>query len=158
MTWGRLYEEFQKPFFLKREGTTGPVSGQARAILSGIGNYRAIHRPEVLGFWAVWVACASAGQKGGIGSRAEPDGRGCRFGSRPLREGRLTGAGRRGGARIGKPRGVRIWAITVGSRRAAMIVKVPAQFGQCSRSIVKTRLSSLAQLMWAKGDEWGESA
>ena len=41
----------------------GPVSCQARAILSGIGNYRAIHRPEVRVVWAVLVACASAGQR-----------------------------------------------------------------------------------------------
>ncbi len=53
-------------------------------------------------------------------------------------------AGRRGGARADNPRWVRIGAISVGSRRAAMIVKVPPQFGQCSRSIWKTRLSSLA--------------
>ena len=37
-----------------------------------------------------------------------------------------------------------------------MIFKVPPQFEQCSRSILKTRLSSLAQLMRAKG-EWGDS-
>jgi hypothetical protein len=37
-------------------------------------------------------------------------------------------AGARGGARIGKPRCARILAITVGSRMAAMIAKVPPQY------------------------------
>ena len=44
---------------------------------------------------------------------------------------------------------VRILAITVGSRRAAMIVKEPPHWGHCSLSIANTRLSSRAQLMWA---------
>ena len=41
-------------------------------------------------------------------------------------------AGRRGGARADKPRWVRILAIAVGLRMAAMIFKVPPQWGQCS--------------------------
>ena len=40
-------------------------------------------------------------------------------------------------------------SITSASRMAAMIFSSPPQFGQCSRSSAKTRLSSLAQLMHA---------
>ena len=54
-------------------------------------------------------------------------------------------AGERGGARVGRPRWLRILTITGGSSIAAMIFKLPPQFGQC-RSMSKTRLSSLAQL------------
>jgi hypothetical protein len=54
-------------------------------------------------------------------------------------------AAARGGARADKPRWVRILAIAVGSKMAATIVKEPPQFGQCSRSISKTRLSNWAQ-------------
>jgi hypothetical protein len=39
--------------------------------------------------------------------------------------------------------------ITGGSSIAAMIFKWPPQFGQCSMSMSKTRLSSLAQLIRA---------
>jgi len=56
-------------------------------------------------------------------------------------------AGKPGGARVGRPRWVRILRITGGSSIAAMIFKLPPQFGQWSMS--KTRLSSLAQLMRA---------
>ncbi|MGH8624078.1 MAG: hypothetical protein ACREYC_01985 [Gammaproteobacteria bacterium] len=45
-------------------------------------------------------------------------------------------AGERGGARIGKPRRARIWATTVGSRIAAMIVKRPPQFGHVGIRLV----------------------
>jgi hypothetical protein len=55
-------------------------------------------------------------------------------------------AGERGGARLGRPRWARILTITGGSSMAAMLFKLPAQFGQCSMSMSKTRLSSLAQL------------
>ena len=63
-------------------------------------------------------------------------------------------AGERGGARVGRPRWARILTITGGSSMAAlrrgsgqaMIFKLPPQFGQCSMSMSKTRLSSLAQL------------
>jgi hypothetical protein len=58
-------------------------------------------------------------------------------------------AGERGGARVGRPRWVRILTITGGSSMAEMIFKLPPQFGQCSMSMSKTRLSSLAQLMRA---------
>src|ERR687892_403697 len=58
-------------------------------------------------------------------------------------------AGERGGARGGRPRWLRILTITGGSSIAAMIFKAPPQLGQCSTSISKTRLSSLAQLMRA---------
>lgn len=40
--------------------------------------------------------------------------------------------------------------MAVDSRIAAMIDKAPPQFGQCSRSISKTRLSNRAQLMCAE--------
>ena len=55
-------------------------------------------------------------------------------------------AGARGGARVGRPRWLRILTITGGSSMAAMIFKLPPQFGQWSMSMSKTRLSSLAQL------------
>ena len=63
-------------------------------------------------------------------------------------------AGERGGARVGRPRWARILIITGGSSMAAlrrgsgqaMLFKLPPQFGQCSMSMSKTRLSSLAQL------------
>src|SRR5262245_53887633 len=53
----------------------------------------------------------------------------------------------RGGARVGRPRWLRILTITGGSSIAAMIFKAPPQFGQCSMLMSKTRLSSRAQLM-----------
>ena len=62
-------------------------------------------------------------------------------------------AGARGGARVGRPRCLRILTITGGSSMAAMIFKAPPQFGQCSMSMSKTRLSSLAQLIRA-GAPW----
>ena len=49
-------------------------------------------------------------------------------------------AGARGGARVGRPRWLRILIITGGSSIAAMIFKAPPQFGH--RSMSKTRLSS----------------
>jgi hypothetical protein len=55
-------------------------------------------------------------------------------------------AGDRGGARAGKPRWARIFAMTGGCSMVAMIVKGPPQWGQCSRSISNTRLSNRAQL------------
>jgi hypothetical protein len=55
-------------------------------------------------------------------------------------------AGARGGAWVDKPRWLRILTITGGASIAAMIFKAPPQFGQCSMSMSKTRLSSLAQL------------
>ncbi len=53
----------------------------------------------------------------------------------------------RGGALMGKPRCVRILAITVESSMAAMIVKGPPQCGQCSMSIANTRLPPGESLM-----------
>ena len=50
-------------------------------------------------------------------------------------------AGDLGGARAGKCRWVRIWAITAGSTIAAMICKRPPQLGQYSISISNTRSS-----------------
>src|SRR5215510_12811188 len=41
-------------------------------------------------------------------------------------------AGARGGARVGRPRWLRILTITGGSSMAAMIFKAPPQLGQCS--------------------------
>jgi hypothetical protein len=57
--------------------------------------------------------------------------------------------GARAGARVGRPRWLRILTITGGSSMAAMIFQAPPQFGQCSMSMSKTRLSSRAQLMRA---------
>ena len=48
-------------------------------------------------------------------------------------------AGARGGARASRPRCVRIFSITGVSKIAAMIFSSPPQFGQCSRSRLKTR-------------------
>jgi hypothetical protein len=67
-------------------------------------------------------------------------------------------AGARGGARADQPRCVRILAITGGSSMAAMIVKGPPHWGQCSRSISNTRLSSRAQLMRVGAEGGGASA
>src|SRR5215831_14093359 len=53
-------------------------------------------------------------------------------------------AGARGGARVGRPRWLRILMITGGSSMAAIIFKAPPQSGQCSMSTSKTRLSSRA--------------
>ena len=66
--------------------------------------------------------------------------------------------GDRGGALAGKPRCVRILAITVGSSMAAMIFKVPPQWGHCSMSISNARLSSRAQLMRVGSEGGGASA
>jgi len=52
----------------------------------------------------------------------------------------------RGGARACRPKCVRIFSITGCSRMAAMIFSSPPQFGQCSRSRSKTRLSCRAKL------------
>jgi hypothetical protein len=55
-------------------------------------------------------------------------------------------AGARGGARASRPKCVRTFSITGVSKIAAMIFSSPPQFGQCSRSRLKTRLSKRAQL------------
>ena len=60
---------------------------------------------------------------------------------------RLADLGHRGGARVGRPRWLRILMITGGSSIAAMIFKAPPQLGQCSMSMSKTRLSSRPQLV-----------
>ena len=52
---------------------------------------------------------------------------------------------------------MRILAITVGSTMAAMIIKVPPHWGQCSLSIPNTRLSNRVQLMRAGADGGGTS-
>ena len=73
---------------------------------------------------------------------------GKRFSTRQVVWNRSTRrAGARGGARVGRPRWLRILIITGGSSMAAMIFKAPPQLGQCFTSISKTRLSSRAQLM-----------
>ena len=55
-------------------------------------------------------------------------------------------------ARAGKPRWVRILAMTEGSSMAARIVKVPPHCGHCSMSISNTRLRkpSLAFALWGR--------
>ena len=53
-------------------------------------------------------------------------------------------------ARVGKPRCVRILAITAGSSMAARRVKGPPHWGQVVRSMAKTRLSNCAQLIRAR--------
>jgi hypothetical protein len=75
-------------------------------------------------------------------------------GIRPLGTEPAARTGERGGARLGKPRWVRILAITAGSSMAAMIFKALPQFGQRSISMSKTRLSRRAQLMRA-GEQCG---
>src|SRR5262249_3398582 len=69
------------------------------------------------------------------------------FGSQVVWNRSTRRAGARGGARVGRPRWLRILSITGGSSIAAMIFKAPPQLGQCFTSISKTRLSSRAQLM-----------
>jgi len=56
----------------------------------------------------------------------------------------------RGGARLGKPKWVRILTITAGSSIAARRVKGPPHCGQVVMSMAKTRLSNCAQLMRAR--------
>jgi hypothetical protein len=74
------------------------------------------------------------------------------FGLDPTRR-----AGARGGARIGRASYLRILMITGGSSMlscvegVAMILKVPLQFGQCSMSMSKTRLSSRGAPAHARG-------
>jgi len=57
--------------------------------------------------------------------------------------------GARGGARAGSPRFERIWVISAGSSMTAMILSRPAQFGQRSMSMSRTRFSSRVQLIRA---------
>ena len=86
---------------------------------------------------------------GAVGSRWQPV-----FGYQIVWNRSTRRAGARGGARVGRPRWARILTITGGSSMAAlrrgsgqaMRFKLPPQFGQCSMSMSKTRLSSLAQL------------
>ena len=67
------------------------------------------------------------------------------FGSQAAWKKSTRRAGERGGARVGKPKWARILTITGGASIAAMIFKLPPQFGPCSMSISKTRLSKRAQ-------------
>ncbi len=66
-------------------------------------------------------------------------------------------AGARGGARVGKPRCVRILMMTAGSSMAARMVKGPPHWGQVVRSMAKTRLSNWAQLLRARVEAAGDS-
>jgi hypothetical protein len=59
---------------------------------------------------------------------------------------RIAAQGSVAGRGWADPDGARILTITGGSSMAAMTFKLPPQFGQCSMSMSKTRLSSLAQL------------
>jgi len=61
-------------------------------------------------------------------------------------------AGAFGGARLGKPRWVRILMITEGSSIAARMVKGPPHCGQIEWSIAKTRVSHWAQILRARGE------
>src|SRR5215470_15995044 len=98
---------------------------------------RAAQWPEALD----WLAVAPL-------ARTQSERRvGNRFGSQVVWNRSNRCAGARGGARVGRPRWVRILTITGGSSIAAMIFKAGPQFGQCSMSMSKTRLSSRAQLM-----------
>jgi predicted transcriptional regulator len=117
--------------------------------------------PFVLDEKPTVVSVGSAGERSG-GARKVPCGAarsnsgraapsacvGKRFSAAQIiwnRSTRRTGA--RGGAQVDRPRWLRILTITGGSSMAAMIFKALPQFGQCSMSISKTRLSSRAQLM-----------
>src|SRR5262249_11972652 len=57
----------------------------------------------------------------------------------------LARAGARGGARVGRPRCLRILTITDGSSMAAMIFKAPPQFGQRLMSISRRRVCFFAR-------------
>src|SRR5215467_7269617 len=94
-----------------------------------------------------WLAVAPLART--QSERAAKDCVGNRFGSQVVWNRSNRCAGVRGGARVGRPRWVRILTITGGSSMAAMIFKAPPQLGQCSMSMSKTRLSSRAQLMRA---------
>ena len=139
-----LYRKFKPPFFLAR--AISPDRGLSIVFLFD-------ENPDV----------ASAGSGGAAvgGARSVPDHAarsnseraapsarvGNRFSAPQIvwnRSNRCAGA--RGGARVGRPRWLRILTITGGSSMAAMIFKLPPQFGQCSMSMSKTRLSSRAQL------------
>ena len=71
--------------------------------------------------------------RGIVGSRAEPDRIGVSVCNQAISISSNERAGERGGALVGKPRWARILAITTGSSMAAMILRVPPQWGQCSR-------------------------
>ena len=110
--------------------------------------------PPCSGFDLALRACGGCrnrnGAKGGVSSGTEPE---SEEGLGRLHEGVETSWGARGGARLGKPRCVRILRITVGSSMAARMVNVPPHWGQVVISISKTRLSKWAQLRLARVKE-----
>ena len=77
------------------------------------------------------VPVGSAGERSG-GARKVPYGLRWQaiFGSQIVWNRSIRRAGARGGARVGRPRWVRILTITGGSSMAAIIFKAPPQFGQ----------------------------
>jgi hypothetical protein len=122
-----------------------------------LGNFRAIHRPEAPSFGAFW--CLARVQAKGEGQLRELNRIESGFGLGSGRVEESEVARRRAGRCPGGQAEMREdRVITVGSRMAAMIVKGPPQFGQCSRAISKTRLSSLAQLMRPGWEGGGVSA
>jgi hypothetical protein len=118
--------------------------------------FRALPRFEVPGSGGVLASRGSAGQGRLFGRGVEPGG-GIAGWDQAIWNRSNDRAGDRGGARAGKPRWMRILAITEGCSMAAMIFKGPPQWGQCSISILSTRLSSRAQLRRA-GAAGGASA
>src|SRR5215813_5840430 len=133
-----LYRKFKQPFFLTEIYSAEPPSVSIVKELS--------EKSENRGF-----APASSG--GAVAGSARLARRrialATGFGSQVVWNRSNRCAGARGGARVGRPRWVRILTITGGSSMAAIIFKAPPQLGQCSMSMSKTRLSSRAQLMRA---------
>src|SRR5919108_546355 len=110
------------PFFANKKSTAGLVSlSNTRVVGLESGTSQAIHRPEVPSFWVLW-RLARVRAKGGYRLRGVSRMGGAVWDQAVWIRAKCR-AGDRGGARADKPRCMRILAITVGSRMAAMIVK-----------------------------------
>jgi hypothetical protein len=106
--------------------------------------FRALQPPEAPGSRGVLASRASAGQSEAVGSGIWTGWEGVAAWGQALCSRSNDRAGDRGRARAGKPRWVRILAMTEGCSMAVMIFKGPPQWGQCWISILNTRLSSRA--------------
>ena len=131
---------------------------RTRSVGPGCGMFRALQPFESPGSGGVLGSGASGRQRRLLARGVEPAGRGGRGLGSGLWSRSNDRAGDRGGARAGKPRWVRILAITGGSSMVARIVKVPPHCGHCSMSISNTRLSNRAQPRRAGAEGWGASA
>ena len=110
------------------------------------GMFRALPQSEVSGSGSVLTSfrlLAKGGCPVGVWNRM---GGPSRPGIRPFGIDRMTARAIGAVRGAGKPRWVRTLANTEGCSMAAMIFKGPPQWGQCSISILNTRVSSRAQL------------